>query len=234
MSLRTEIEKIRDQAIVSLDDAHDYFTHTKYAWRSLQQGVQRDGVKLSWRNFSTNLTVNEREISGRAQRYVQVELTSSTLQQFVSIFENFLSDTACAWLLAHPGSLSKRQLSGKEILRLPDKAAIVNALVAKELREVFYDRPANWFAALKELVNIPSPNAAECEQFAEIKATRDVLVHGQGVANAYYSEKAGKVARVHSGEPLDITETYHQRSWELIRKLVVNIGTEMAEKAQDV
>jgi hypothetical protein len=122
-------------------------------------------------------------------------------------------------------------LSGKDIVSLPDKAAIVDALVEKELKDVFYDRPANWFEYVKAMVNISAPTATEAQQFAEIKATRDVLVHGQGVANAYYVDKAGASARAGSGQPLDVPEPYHQASWELIYKLVRDIGTEMAPKA---
>jgi hypothetical protein len=175
--------------------------------------------------------LNEQDLPARAQGYVAEELASSTLQQFVSIFENFLSDALRAWLLAHPQSLSKRQLSGKEIIDLPDKTAIVDALVEKELKDVFYDRPANWFQYLNDHVNTGSPSATEGDIFGEIKATRDVLVHGQGIANKYYVDKAGTAARAQLGQALDIPEPYHQRSWEIICTLVRNIGTGMAAKA---
>ena len=231
MALREEMESVRDRALASLNGAHDYFTYTQNAWRTVQQAVERDGLKFSWRNRHTNSSVNEQDAPARAERYVAEELASSSLQQFVSIFENFLHDAFRLWLLAHPESLSKRQLSGKDIFGLPDKAAIVNALVGKELKEVFYDRPANWFEYLHDHVNTGSPLPVEAQQFAEIKATRDVLVHGQGVANAFYFDKAGMLARAQPGQLLDIPETYHQASWELICKLTRDIGSGMAAKA---
>ncbi len=195
MTLRDEIEAIRNRAIKNLNAAHDYYTYAQRAWRALQQVVENEGLKFSWRNISTHSTINEQNFPALAQQYVEQELTSSTFQQFVSIFENFLSDSLRLWLLAYPRSISKRQLSGKDILALPDKPAIVNALVEKELREVFYDRPANWFEYLRGHVGIASPTDAEAVQFSEIKATRDVLVHGQGIANAYYVDKAGASAQ---------------------------------------
>ncbi|HEY3246390.1 MAG TPA: hypothetical protein VGM03_23845 [Phycisphaerae bacterium] len=145
MALRGEIEAVRDRALSHLNAAHDYYTYSKEVWRTLQLVVQRDGLKFSHRNRATNSTVNEQNFLSLAQRYIAWELTSATLQQFLSIFENFLFEVLRRWLLAYPQSLSTRQLSGKEILKLPDKAAIVDALVEKELRDVFYDRPANWF-----------------------------------------------------------------------------------------
>lgn len=231
MSLRTEIENIRDAALAALNHSHDYFTYTKDAWRSLQQDVQREGRTLLWRNLSTRSSINEKDVTTRAQRYIEVELPASTLQQFVSIFENFLFDVTRAWILAFPERVARRQLTGREILLLSDKQAILNALIEKELRDVFYDRPANWFEYVRGLVNISVPSQVQAEQFAEIKATRDVLVHGQGIANTYYAEKSGRMTRAHPGQPLDVPGPYHQESWELIGKLVSEIGTGMAGKA---
>lgn len=231
MGLRADIEAIRDRALSALNDAHDYFTYTKGAWRALQLVVQRDGFKFTLRNLSTNSTASEQDLLSRAQRYVAEDLASATLQQFVSIFESFLYDALRSWLLAHPKSLASRQLSGKDILALPDKDAIVDALVEKELKDVFYDRPANWFQYLNNRVVTGTPNAVDEALFAEVKATRDVLVHGQGVANAYYADKAGAAARAQPGQPLDVPEPYHQASWELICRLVRDLGTGMASKA---
>src|SRR5438552_3127158 len=119
MALRDEIEAARDRALSSLNDAHDYYTYTKRAWRTLQFAVQRRGLKFTWRNQSTNSIVSTKDLRERAQRYVAQELTSATLQQFVSIFENFLSEVLRLWLLTYPKSLSSRTLYGKEILDLP-------------------------------------------------------------------------------------------------------------------
>lgn len=231
MPLCDDIQRARDNAIAALNDAHDYFTYTKDAWRTLQQDVQREGRTLKWENTSTKSSITETDVLARAQRYVEVELASSSLQQFVSIFENFFFDIARAWILTFPERVSNRQLSGKVIFRLADKAAMVDALVEKELQEVFYDRPVNWFEYMRTLTKITSPSCAEVEQFAEIKATRDVLVHGQGIANAFYVDKTGGLARAQSGQPLDIPGPYHQKSWDLICKLVRDVGTEMAAKA---
>jgi len=158
-------------------------------------------------------------------------LIQAALQQFVSIFECFLSDVCRAWLLAFPVGIARRQLNGREILSLPDKPAIIDALIEKELRDVFYDRPSNWFGYLNNLVSLGAPTQKDVESFSEIKATRDILVHGQGIANAYYVDKSGKAARVRLGEPINVPEPYHQQSWTLICKLVRDIGDGMAAKA---
>jgi hypothetical protein len=231
MALRDEIIVVRDRALHSLNEGHDYFTYTKFTWRSLSQEVMRDGLKFTWQNLATGSKVTETDIESYAQRYVARELACATLQQFVSIFECFLSDVCRAWLLAFPVGIARRQLNGREILSLPDKPAIIDALIEKELRDVFYDRPSNWFGYLNNLVSLGAPTQKDVESFSEIKATRDILVHGQGIANAYYVDKSGKAARVRLGEPINVPEPYHQQSWTLICKLVRDIGDGMAAKA---
>lgn len=230
MALRDDLLSLRDHTLLILNSAHDYYTFTIRAWDTLAAAVQEGGLKFSYRNSATQSSVQEDDITALSKRYAEQELASATLQQFVSIFENFLFEVLRLWLLAHPKSLSSRQLSGKEILALPDKAAIVDALVEKELKDIFYDRPANWFEYLKGRVDTGVPLLDETLRFAEIKATRDILVHGQGLANAYYVDKSGSAARVQAGQPLDVPEPYHQASWELICKLVRDIGTGMADK----
>src|ERR1700683_4749388 len=131
MPLRNDIEIARDSAMTALNDAHDYFAYTKDAWRTLQQDVKLRGRTLQWTNASTASSMTEKDILARAQRYAEVELASSSLQQFVSIFENFFFEIARAWILQFPDRLSNRQLSGKAIIRLADKAAMIDALVEK-------------------------------------------------------------------------------------------------------
>ena len=231
MSLREEINAVHKRALSALHEAHDYFTYTKRVWRQLQVAASRDGLTFRFHNRTTGSTVDQNALVSLAQRYVSRELPSATLQDFVAIFENFLKEVLHCWLLAFPESLSAKSLTGKEILALSDKQAIVDALVEKELLGLLYDRPANWFNYLDKN-NLAAVDKLDVDKFAEVKATRDVLVHGQGIANDYYMSKAGRAARVQLGERLEIPEPYHRASWELICKLVERVGSDMASKAE--
>lgn len=59
MSLRDDLEAVRDRTLSRLNDQHDYFTYTKGAWRTLQLAVQRDGLKFSFQNLTTKSTVTQ-------------------------------------------------------------------------------------------------------------------------------------------------------------------------------
>ena len=91
MPLAERIAELRDRALASLDDAHDYYFDSKTAWRLLQQDV-RDGRHIDIVNPETGTAKTGVELAARAQAYVE-NLTSSTLQQFASVFEDFFFDT---------------------------------------------------------------------------------------------------------------------------------------------
>ncbi len=75
------------------------------------------------------------------------------------------------------------------------------------------------------MTNLGCPTADEIEKLAEIKASRDILVHNNGIANATYVSKAGTRARYLDGEKLEIPEHYHRASWETINKAVRDVST---------
>ncbi len=231
MALADGIQALNTRTATALEASHDYYTYTKRVWRLMQQ-IVREGRQFTFRNLTTGTRVDQEMLVGRAQLYVTDYLMSSTFQQFISLFEDFFFELLRCWLAAHPRSLLKKQVAIGEVLEAPDKAAILLTVVDKELNELKYKRLGQWFAYLEGLVNLGCPTAGEIEQLAEIKASRDVLVHNNGMANAIYVEKAGKRARYQAGDKLELTEQYHRESWETIKKIVNDLSTAAIAKAQ--
>ncbi|HUT12980.1 MAG TPA: hypothetical protein VMY42_20965 [Thermoguttaceae bacterium] len=223
MALADEIKKLRDDSLAALDEAHNYYSHTKSAWRLLQQFL-RQGRKVTIRNLATGSTVEEHELPALAQKYVTGYLTSATFQHFVSLFEDFVFGFLRAWLIEDPRSLSKKQLTFGTVLESSDRIEIVRTVVERELVDLAYDRVDAWFKYLEKTAKLGCPTQGQIEQLAEIKASRDVLVHNRGAANAKYVEKSKGFARFREGETLEIPEQYHRESWQLIRQVVTDIA----------
>jgi len=230
MALADDIRNLASRTFSALDASHDYYTYTKRVWRLLPQ-IVKDGRTFTFRNLTTGTTVDERALLGRAQLYVTDYLMSSTFQHFVSLFEDFFFDLLRTWLAVYPGSLSKKQLEFGAVLKAPDKAALVLTVVDKELNDLRYERVAEWFAYLDRLAKLGCPTAGEIEQLAEIKASRDILVHNKGIANATYVSKAGSHARFRERERLTLPEPYHRTSWETIKKVVRDVSDAAIKKA---
>lgn len=133
--------------------------------------------------------------------------------------------------MAYPASLSKKQVDFSEILAAPDMAAVTELVVNKEVSERSYERPERWFEYLQSKVKLRAPTLDEIERIAEAKATRDVLVHNRGLINKNYLSKAATRARRQPGDKIDVPEQYHQDTFQLIRKLVVDISEGAIGKA---
>ena len=223
MAFIDEITQLRDDCLSSLDRSHDYYAHTKSAWRLVQEMV-RQGRKFTIRNRETGRTVDETEFSGLAQVYVTGYLASATFQHFVSLFEQFLFGFLRAWLTAYPRSLSGHQLQFRTVLDAADKGDIIAAVVEKEVLELAYNRVADWFSYLDKIVHLGCPTPDQIERLAEIKASRDILVHSNGIANSIYVDKSLGRARFVDGDSLELPEHYHRESWQLIKQVVSDIS----------
>jgi hypothetical protein len=230
MPLADEIAALRDVALADLDEAHDYYTNTKAAWRVVQRYVERGG-KVRVHNRSTGGVTTEKELPAKAQQYVTEYLTAATFQQFVSVFEVFVFGVMRQWLLAYPQRLERKQIPVSVVLTAADLASVKLAAVNRELNELSYKRVREWFAYLEDLVKLGRPTADEVDRLAEIKATRDVYVHSRGTAGAVYVEKAGARKRCDAGQKLDLPEQYHRESWQLIRKVIADISAAAIAKA---
>jgi hypothetical protein len=223
MALTGEITQLRDDCLSALDASHNYYTHTKSAWRLVQQMV-RQGHKVTIRNQVTGNAVNETELSGLAQDYVTGYLVSATFQHFVSLFEQFVFDFLRAWLTEYPGSLSGNQVQFRTVLDAADKSEIVAAVVQKEVLGLAYKRVADWFGYIEKIAQLGCPTQDQIQRLAEIKASRDVLVHNNGIANSIYIGKSMGQARFADGDTLQVPEHYHRESWQLIKEVVSDVA----------
>ena len=229
MALADDIRALRDRTVAALVAAHDYFADTKTAWKTVAETVAA-GRQYATTNPVTGTTTTAADLVAKAQGYVNGPLIGATFQQFLSAFETFVFDLLRLWLTAYPRSVAGRKLDFKTVLDAPDRDAIVAAVIGRELNDVLYERPAGWFAYLEGKAKLGRPTADQIERIAEAKATRDVLVHGQGVAGPTYIDKAGRLARFAAGDPLDIPEPYHREIYELLLTVVREVANAAATK----
>lgn len=223
MALSDEIRALRYRVLADLNSAHDYYHDTKLAWRIVRKAIAA-GNNFTIRNLTTGTVTTQARLKIKARGYVVEQLTDATFQQFVGIFENFCVEFLRLWLTAYPQSLGKKMVEFRSILELPDKDAVTQLVVRKEINEILYARPGEWFSYLEEKAKLGCPSAGEVERIAETKASRDVLVHNRRLVNTTYESKAGRLARFKVGDEIDIPEHYHRETWGLIRKVVSDVS----------
>ncbi len=228
-ALLNNLQEIERQTLSSLDAAHDYFIHSKRVWLLLQQEV-RKGRKFTIRNQTTGNQIHEQDLLAKGQAYLTDYLLPSTLQHLVSLFEHYVFELLRVWLVNNPKSLSGKQVKFEAVLTT-GRAGIIQAVVEKELNDVKFGGIVDWFRYLKSLVSLNRPGEQDINNLAEIKASRDILVHNNGIVNETYVRKAGTCARYKDGEKLLISEQYLREVWEIIRRVVQDLSTATQKKA---
>jgi hypothetical protein len=84
-----------------------------------------------------------------------------------------------------------------------------------------FGKPADYLAKAQSVLSIAIENdlIAAC---AEMKASRDLIVHNNGQINRLYLDKAGRLARGQIGSELSIDEDYFE---EVIKNAKLLSGT---------
>lgn len=219
LALADDIKALSERVHADLEAAHDYYFNTKRVWRLVKQLVA-DGQHFTIVNRATEEEADEKAITSLSRRYVAVELASATLERYVAILEDYLVSLHRGWLVQYPGTIQKKQLSLSEILPLPDKAAIIDRFIDKELRDFAHKRPEEWFEEFGKFAKLGCPTADQIERICEIKATRDILVHNRGVVNWIYLDKSKNQARYAEGDIIETPDEYLRESWDLIKIIV--------------
>jgi hypothetical protein len=226
MALANQIQSLADGIQAELRAGYDYYEHTKFAWRSVQELVD-EGRSIVVRVTETGTAVGSAKLARLGQTYVTTYLAESVFQHFVTLFEEFVFGLLHAWLSAHPAGIpfkDKKSIELATVVAAPDKASIIQIVVDRELDALKYKRPIFWFEYLNDRVKLGIPHDDQIERLAEIKAARDILVHNRGIVNETYIDKAGTRARYTVGQRVEIQEPYLHASWLLIQNVVQDLS----------
>jgi hypothetical protein len=235
MSLPDDIRVLADRILAGLNEARDFYRHTRQAWRLVHE-VAMEGRSVGIVNEASGQEVPAPDLELMAQRYVTVNLAESVFKGLAGLLEDWMLGLSRLWLTAYPVQLDTAyndatdrsraqrrdeiQVPLSEILAAPDRDAILGGVVERVVRELAYRRPAQWFRFLDNRVNLGCPDENQRGALCEMKATRDVLEHNRGRVGPDYPEKAGAFARFVVGGIVQIDEPYLMQCLALMRDVV--------------
>jgi hypothetical protein len=233
VSLGIEVQALSDRIHSDLRAGHDYYEYSKSSWRLVRRLAGR-GRSITFGNIHTGTVVQAAELPALARSYITGYLAESVFQHFVALFEEFVFELLRLWLSAYPGGIpnkDRKQVDLATVIDAPDRATLLWVVIDRELNALKYERPTAWFRYLNDRVNLGSPTDEQIERLAEVKASRDILVHNRGVVNQTYLDKAGSRSRYKLGQRLEIPESYLHDTWLLIRDVVKDLDTAAIAKA---
>jgi hypothetical protein len=223
VAIADDIRVITDDALRNLDALHDYFEHSKLVWDSFRTGVSA-GLVLTHTNAVTGTTLDHTGLVAVSPRYQRDYLIPFTFRQFVSEFESFFFAFLARLMRHNPWPFKNSQVPFETVLRAKDRDEVIDGVIAKQLNDVKYENVREWFKFLEGTMALGCPTADEIDAVAELKATRDILEHNDGVVNETYARKTGKLARYPVGEVVELDDDYHLAGWRLVRKIAVEMG----------
>jgi hypothetical protein len=185
VTLADVIRELANRIQYELLEAQQYLESTKAIWRLVQE-LAAQGQTAEFPLLQLNMTVSATDMARRAEGYVTGYLAESVFQHFVSLFEDFLFELLRIWLSAYPAGIpnkDKKPVDLATIIDAPDKQAILDLVIERELNALKYERPSAWFKYLNDRVKLGCPTDEQIERLAEIKASRDVLIHNRGTVN---------------------------------------------------
>lgn len=177
--------------------------------------ISAPSVRGTDRNISRDLSLVQQLIDDRIQskEYVQ------SLVFAVAVVESYLSKSLELVIRAYPQKLlvspkgndireeAPLAVDVREVVKASSLEELIAEKASQRVRDASYATPDTYFKYAAKVLGVEFDEALRAE-FSEIKATRDIHVHNDGIANAIYLRKAGARARRQDGEPLPIDGDY--------------------------
>lgn len=175
---------------------------------------------------------NETQLLENIRKYKDTYLADLSFVHCVSVFEWFFFDLLRALLKEIPERMGgKKQCDLSMILAAIDKNEIVDKVVDREINNIKYQSTKDWFEYLNNIIKIDFPDDESVLILAEIKASRDIVIHNNHLVNKIYTQKSGKFSRYKEGDMLSVSEKeYVNNSAAFLKGIVKNIAEKLIEK----
>jgi hypothetical protein len=166
------------------------------------------------------------EVKQIYRRFMDHELYENFIVSAISQLESFLFETLRLVLIAYPHKL-KINVKGLEIdrsvpldslLGKDDLQAVLEEIIESRIVSISYANPKTYLQFVGKLAGIDVEDTA-FEEYLEIKATRDLLIHNAGIANALYLSKAGGKGRAAIGARVDLDQRYFDHCIATIKRI---------------
>ena len=95
---------------------------------------------------------------------------------------------------------------------------VLEHTITDHLNSVFYAAPKAYLEYLSKIAETKVTDPA-FDDYIELKATRDLLVHNSRVVNSTYLNKAGQKARGAEGDRIAVDSGYFDRSLATLKRI---------------
>ena len=209
----------------------------------LERNTKQDTSEItvpSMRGKEARITRNNKYLCRIIADKIKFKEYVQSLIFAITLTESYLAEMLIIVLRSYPEKLlistkgnevndgAMYSVDMKDILKLRNFDALIMDKAEQRVREVIFATPRAYAVYINKVLSFNIANET-LEHFSEIKATRDIYVHGDGIANKIYELKAGKLARGNSGQKLVVDGRYLKSSVSCMKDIFTAIFKGMNE-----
>lgn len=226
---------------------NDIYIWCSVVGEALQQ-ISSDPVFLNHRVFNVPSSKSSLKTVPREPDRVQAiinnalnfEFFYSVLVYLVAQVEGYLNDVISTTLqfdnrrllISVQGIDAVKKIDVSEILSSDSKDALIRTLIKQQLTALFYASPALQFEYIKKVLEVELKENIQNE-WIELKATRDLIVHNYGVVNEVYIRKCGSYSRGELGEKIVVDRLYFENAVAKMKSIIGIIGSTLQRNIKD-
>jgi hypothetical protein len=173
-----------------------------------------------------------KELRQIAERAVSKEIFFSVFVYAVAQVEAFVGDLLLE-LLRFDNRRLKTRIKGidhtskievSDLIDCSSREELIESVIRRELAGLFYAAPSLQMEYFQAVTGVKLSDDIVAS-WIEIKATRDIIVHNSGIANATYLRKVGSSARAKDGDELPMDEKYFSRALADMKSFVGKVSS---------
>ena len=153
----------------------------------------------------------------------------------VAVVEDYLVHVLSLLLTWYPEKLvvGERKVDVSMVIAAKSLDELLGDIIEKQIASASYSAPQEYFRYFENLLSIELPDKVK-DNYTEVKATRDVLIHNSGIANSLYRRKAEDLARAKEGEELPLNSDYFDQATRALKAVVVAVYARLLRKYGNV
>ena len=165
--------------------------------------------------IDSTISYTKENLIERYQFLGLTQLPINGIYQLVTTIETLLCDIFKETLIEFPAKISnKKKLDYELVLSAKSLDEIKIAVINTILNELSYKTPKEYGEEFEKYIGIKLLEQPIYHRYIELKATRDIYIHNQGISNDIYMVKADRLSRVKSGQILPVNIQYFLQSYE--------------------
>jgi hypothetical protein len=157
---------------------------------------------------------NDKELKDIYNRYIERGLFEVFLVDLIARFEWFLSDVFVEFFSHYPKRMLEKfqgippveKIDFTLVIEADGKDDLIKKLISNYISGVLRQRPHLYISYATILFDMERVDIFD--DYYEMCATRDLIVHGSGIVNEIYLSKAGSKARGHAGARVVVDDEY--------------------------